>query len=147
LKEATSCHWLVYLGSILCLIQGMKLTTHIHLVPRLMCGARPPLFQYILMAWYLSNRYGFMVWYLVKQGDSYAFYLYLAFSYYWNSVYCQQQVLIPLWYPVVCEWVYFMVMCEFLRNLTTSFQMLLLILELTIQHTLSKENKKHILVL
>jgi hypothetical protein len=34
----------------------MKLTTHLHLVPRSKnCGAIPPLPQYVFMAWYLVD--------------------------------------------------------------------------------------------
>jgi len=43
--------------------QGMKLTTHLHLVIRLLkCGAVP-----------LLPNYSFMVWYLVKHRDSFTF--------------------------------------------------------------------------
>jgi len=53
----------------------MKLTTHLHLVPRLrMCGAIPLLPQCIFMAWCLiSNGYIFMAWYIVKHRDNFTF--------------------------------------------------------------------------
>jgi hypothetical protein len=41
---------------------GMKLTTYLHLVLKSVCGAIPPLPQYV-----------FMVWCLVKQRDSFTF--------------------------------------------------------------------------
>jgi len=45
----------------------MKLNTHLYLMPRSrMCGAVPPLPQYVFMAWYI-----------VKHGDTLTFYLYL----------------------------------------------------------------------
>jgi hypothetical protein len=48
---------------------GIKLTIHLHLVPRpRMCGAMPPLTQYIFMAWCL-----------VKHRDNFIFTLY-----YWS---------------------------------------------------------------
>jgi hypothetical protein len=31
--------------------RGVKLTTHFHLVPKLMRGAKPPLLQYVFIAW------------------------------------------------------------------------------------------------
>jgi hypothetical protein len=37
--------------------RGVKLTTHLHLVPRLsICGAIPPLLQYVFMAWCLVKQ-------------------------------------------------------------------------------------------
>jgi len=36
---------------------GVKLTAHPHLAPRLrMCGAIPPLSQYVIMAWYVKGQ-------------------------------------------------------------------------------------------
>jgi hypothetical protein len=35
--------------------QGMKLITHFHQVPRLICGAVPPHPQHVFMAWFLIN--------------------------------------------------------------------------------------------
>jgi hypothetical protein len=53
----------------------MKLTTHIHLVLSLgMCGTIPPLPH--MSAWHgawLSTGYIFMVWYLLKHRDNFAF--------------------------------------------------------------------------
>jgi hypothetical protein len=55
--------------------QGVKLTTHLHLVPRSrMCGAIPPLPQYVFMAWSL-----------VKHRDSFTFfYLFISMTRYFQ---------------------------------------------------------------
>jgi len=53
----------------------VKLTTHLHLVPRLrMYRSIPPLPQYVFIAWSSSTRYVFTVWYLVKHRGNFSFY-------------------------------------------------------------------------
>jgi hypothetical protein len=50
----------------------MKLSTHLHVVPRLrMHGAVPPL-PHIFMVWCLITAFIFMVWYFVKYKDNFA---------------------------------------------------------------------------
>jgi len=60
----------------------MKLTTHFHVVPSLrMRGVIPPLpYMSSCRGAYLSMRYIFMAWYLVKHRESFTFYLYTLFE-------------------------------------------------------------------
>jgi hypothetical protein len=55
--------------------QGMKLTTHLHLVSWLtMCGGTPPLPHFVFMVWCLiKNGYDFIAWYFVKHSDYFTF--------------------------------------------------------------------------
>jgi hypothetical protein len=56
----------------------VKLTTHLHLVPRFkMRGAIPPFLQYVFMACCLIKRYIFIAWCLVKHRDNFAFLPYI----------------------------------------------------------------------
>jgi len=53
-KETCDKRGLIIIIIIISSGRGVKLTTHLHLVPMTrMCGAIPPLPQYIFMAWFL----------------------------------------------------------------------------------------------
>jgi len=60
----------------------VKLTTYIHLVPRLrMCGAISPLLQYVFMVWFIIEQdIHFVVWFLVEHKVTYLYFtLFAAF--------------------------------------------------------------------
>jgi hypothetical protein len=54
--------------------RGVKMITHFYLMLRSrMRGAIIPLPKYVIMVWYLSNKYVFNAWYLVKHTDNFIF--------------------------------------------------------------------------
>jgi len=67
---------------------GMKLTTYLHLVLRLMCEAVPPLFQYVFTTWCLIKRYVYIIWYLVKHRDNFTFTCTWILAFIWIKCCC-----------------------------------------------------------
>jgi hypothetical protein len=79
----------------------MKLTTHLHLVPRLrLQGAIPRLLQYVFMALCLiKHKYVFMVWYFGKPRDNFTWhYLTLPYLTLPSFVCCHRKSSMECWW-------------------------------------------------